>query len=180
MPNVSKGVAYTVRLIIIINAESVLIIVSVSSDSSNKALNADTTRTNVLRRMLFSFSWRRNFAILFSESPKNCISDVIEIAGLRVLCLLWILLVHICTVLYYVAGEFNYIMIIVCFRVHCAIGILMSVTFENYLSAKAAFRNKYLLFSIEIWVYLLLSPLLDDVNGSRKTDWNLKTCACLT
>lgn len=79
---------------------------TVSSDnSSQEALNADTTKSNALRRILMAFSWKRNFAILFSESPKNCISDVIEISGLRVLCLLWILLVHICTVLYYVAGK---------------------------------------------------------------------------
>lgn len=94
--------------------------VSASSDGSNEALSSDTTKSNALRRILFSFSWRRNFAILFSEQPKNCISDVIEIAGLRVLCLLWILLVHICTVLYYVAGEFNYITIIMIFQVLCS------------------------------------------------------------
>lgn len=99
-------------------------IVSVSSDNSNEALNADTTRTNALRRILLAFSWRRNFAILFSELPKNCISDVIEIAGLRVLCLLWILLVHICTVLYYVAGKINYITIIIIFHVHYEINQL--------------------------------------------------------
>ena len=102
-----------------------LYIVSVSSDSSNESLNTDTTRSNALRRILLAFSWRRNFVILFSESPKNCISDVIEIAGLRVLCLLWILLVHICTVLYYVAGKINYIIICI-FHVNCA-NDLMSV-----------------------------------------------------
>lgn len=32
-------------------------------------------------------------------------ADVIDISGLRMLSLLWMLLVHVCTVLYYVAGE---------------------------------------------------------------------------
>lgn len=110
---------------------------SASSDNSNEALNGDTTRSNALRRILFSFSWRRNFAILFSELPKNCISDVIEIAGLRVLCLLWILLVHICTVLYYVAGEFNYTLrlLLLFFDTSMCIvqSILMSVIFEKII-----------------------------------------------
>lgn len=60
---------------------------------------------NVLRRILLAFSWRRNFEILFSDSPKYCITEVIETVGLRVFCLSWILLVHVCTVLYYVSGK---------------------------------------------------------------------------
>lgn len=59
----------------------------------------------VVRRILLAFSWRRNYEILFSDLPKYCINDVIEIVGLRVLCLLWILVVHVCTVLYYVSGK---------------------------------------------------------------------------
>lgn len=31
--------------------------------------------------------------------------DVVEISGLRVFCVLWIILVHVTTVLYYVAGK---------------------------------------------------------------------------
>lgn len=141
--------------------------VSASSNSSNSALSSDSTRSNALRRILFSFSWRRNFAILFSEQPKNCISDVIEIAGLRVLCLLWILLVHICTVLYYVAGEFNYIMIIMISRVHCAIEFNDCVIFVNHLSAHRLF-HKYL--ALKIWVLLVF--VLGGVNKTSKTNGN--------
>lgn len=66
---------------------------------------------SVLRRVLIAFSARRNFEMLFSDLPKYCISEVIEISGLRVLCLLWILLFHVCTVLYFISGmchEKNY------------------------------------------------------------------------
>lgn len=73
-----------------------------------ESASISTTKPSALRYILLAFSWRRNFEILFSDLPKYCINDVIEIAGLRVLCLLWILLVHICTVLYYVAGEHHY------------------------------------------------------------------------
>lgn len=75
----------------------------VSSDAGSVSIAM--TNTNILRRILLAFSWRRNFEILFSDLPNYCISDVIEIAGLRVMCLLWILLVHVCTVLYYISGN---------------------------------------------------------------------------
>lgn len=58
-----------------------------------------------LRQFLLAFSWRRNYETLFSASPKDCISEPFEISGLRVFALLWMLMVHVCTVLYFVSGE---------------------------------------------------------------------------
>lgn len=60
-----------------------------------------------LRNLLLAFSWRQNFVLLSSEFTEHCITDVVEISGLRVFCVLWIILVHVTTVLYYVAGEFG-------------------------------------------------------------------------
>lgn len=71
---------------------------SASSSSSSSS-------HNVVQRIVLAFSWRRNFRILFSDLPHHCVADVIDISGLRMLSLLWMLLVHVCTVLYYVAGE---------------------------------------------------------------------------
>lgn len=68
-----------------------------------------TSTSNPLRRFLLSFSWRRNFEILFSDLPNDCVNDVNEIAGLRVICLLWISMVHVCTVLYYISGKIHII-----------------------------------------------------------------------
>lgn len=60
-----------------------------------------------LRNLLLAFSWRQNFVLLSSEFTEHCITDVVEISGLRVFCVLWIILVHVTTVLYYVAGELS-------------------------------------------------------------------------
>lgn len=60
-----------------------------------------------LRNLLLAFSWRQNFVLLSSEFTEHCITDVVEISGLRVFCVLWIILVHVTTVLYYVAGKFR-------------------------------------------------------------------------
>lgn len=60
---------------------------------------------NSLKNLLLAFSWRQNLVLLSSEFSEHCIMDVIEISGLRVLCVLWILLVHVTTVLYFVAGK---------------------------------------------------------------------------
>ncbi|XP_055303582.1 nose resistant to fluoxetine protein 6-like [Sitodiplosis mosellana] len=77
-----------------------------SSDAGSVSIAS--SNPNSLRALLLAFSWRRNFEILFSDLQRYCISDVIEIAGLRVLCLLWILLVHVTTVLYYVSDNKMY------------------------------------------------------------------------
>lgn len=69
------------------------------------SLNYATPNASFLRCFFLAFSWRKNYKILHSDSPKYCISEVIEISGLRVLAMLWILMVHVCTVLYSVSGE---------------------------------------------------------------------------
>lgn len=82
--------------------------ISLSLDSNSDAsMEIATSTSNPLRRFLLSFSWRRNFEILFSDLPNDCVNDVIEIAGLRVICLLWISMVHVCTVLYYISGKIH-------------------------------------------------------------------------
>lgn len=73
--------------------------------SGDALVDVRQSTLNIFRRFLIAFSWRRNYEILFSSVPKYCINDVIEIVGLRALCLLWILLVHVCTVLYYISGK---------------------------------------------------------------------------
>lgn len=87
---------------------------SSSSSSDQESVSISMTHPNVLRRILLAFSWRRNFEILFSDSPKYCITEVIETVGLRVFCLSWILLVHVCTVLYYVSGKKNTLLTLIC------------------------------------------------------------------
>jgi len=69
------------------------------------SLNIMSSNASFMRRFLLAFSWRKNCEILFSDSPKHCVNDVIEIAGLRLCSLLWILMVNVCTVLYYISGE---------------------------------------------------------------------------
>lgn len=78
-----------------------------SDPNSFGGATLDTTTLDCgwLRQFLLAFSWRKNYEILFSASPKDCISEPIEISGLRVFALLWILMVHVCTVLYFVSGE---------------------------------------------------------------------------
>lgn len=66
---------------------------------------ASSTSHTVVQNIFLSFSWRRNFRILFSDLPHHCIADVTDISGLRLLSMSWMLLVHVCTVIYYVAGE---------------------------------------------------------------------------
>lgn len=73
------------------------------------SLVSTTLDCGCLRQFLLAFSWRRNVETLFSASPKDCISEPIEISGLRVFALLWILMVHVCTVLYFVSGEILWI-----------------------------------------------------------------------
>ncbi|XP_031626081.1 uncharacterized protein LOC116342557 [Contarinia nasturtii] len=79
-----------------------------SSDMGSVNVEMNNPNGNVLRRILLAFSWRRNFELLFSDKPKFCISEVIEISGLRVLCLLWLLLYHVCIVLYYISDNKMY------------------------------------------------------------------------
>lgn len=78
-----------------------------SDPNSFGGTSLDTTILDCgwLRQFLLAFSWRKNYETLFSASPKDCISEPIEISGLRVFALLWILMVHVCTVLYFVSGE---------------------------------------------------------------------------
>lgn len=64
---------------------------------------------DAIRNILLAFSWRQNFRLLTSEFTEHCIMDVIEISGLRVLCVLWILLVHVTTALYFVAGMLPFV-----------------------------------------------------------------------
>lgn len=75
-----------------------------SSDSSSMG-KSSLTHINPLRSALLCFSWRRNMGILYSSASKHCIHDVVEVAGLRALSLLWILLIHVCTFVYYLAGK---------------------------------------------------------------------------
>lgn len=77
---------------------------SSSSDASSFE-NSSLSEENAVRRVLLCFSWRRNMDLLQSSSSKHCIHEVVEVAGLRVLCLLWILLIHVCTIVYYLSGK---------------------------------------------------------------------------
>lgn len=69
------------------------------------SLHTPTLDCGWIRQFLLAFSWRRNYETLFSVVPKDCINEPIEISGLRVFALCWILMVHVCTVLYFVSGE---------------------------------------------------------------------------
>lgn len=59
---------------------------------------------STVRKIVLAFSWRRNIDHLMSGSQHEC-NEIGAVCGVHVVCTMWIILVHTCTVLSYVCGK---------------------------------------------------------------------------
>lgn len=71
--------------------------------------NRDSRKSTkgVIRKILLAFSWRQNYRQLYNTCHRYG-KEVPAVSGLRVLCFMWIILVHTCTFLFYIADNKNY------------------------------------------------------------------------
>lgn len=73
------------------------------------------SKKSIIKKLILAFSWNQNYRLMFithnnknydnNNSSRNC-KDIDVISGIRVLCVLWIIFIHSCTILYYFAGNF--------------------------------------------------------------------------
>lgn len=64
------------------------------------------SNNSTLRKILLAFSWRKNISYLINNNRLES-SEIAAVCGVQVICLLWIILIHTCTVLFYVCGKYQ-------------------------------------------------------------------------
>lgn len=92
----------------------------ITGNCENSIKNRDLNESGLFSKLFLSFSWYSNYNDLISHSNIST-SDITAIHGLKVFCLLWIILINTYTVLFHVAdnklyrkdGDFNFIEFIV-------------------------------------------------------------------
>lgn len=72
----------------------------------NDKVNQRHKSKNSLRKILLAFSWRKNFTFLMNNDQFDR-NEIAVVCGVQVMCLLWIILIHTCTVLFYVSGKWS-------------------------------------------------------------------------
>lgn len=92
----------------------------ITGNCENSVKNRDLKETGIFSKLFLSFSWYCNYNDLISHSNIST-SDITAIHGLKVFCLLWIILINTYTVIFHVAdnklyrkdGDINFIEFIV-------------------------------------------------------------------
>lgn len=67
-------------------------------------VNPNCRSNSTARKTLLAFLWRKNIAYLMSNNRLES-NEIAAVCGIQVMCSLWIILVHTCTVLFYVSGK---------------------------------------------------------------------------
>ncbi len=70
----------------------------------NDGIHLNCKSNSAMRKTLLAFSWRKNIRYLMNNNQLES-NEIGAVCGVQVVCIMWIILVHTCTVLFYVAGE---------------------------------------------------------------------------
>ncbi|KAJ6624113.1 hypothetical protein Bhyg_17107 [Pseudolycoriella hygida] len=82
-------------------------IIAGKCDYVNHSCAASRKSNSTMRKILLAFSWRKNFMHFLNSNQLEC-NEIAAVCGVQVMCLFWIILVHTCTVLFYVSDiEFE-------------------------------------------------------------------------
>lgn len=75
----------------------------------NDRVHNNRKSNDAMKKTLLAFSWRKNINYLMMSSSNNQLecNEISAVCGVQVVCILWIILVHTCTVLFYVCGKWK-------------------------------------------------------------------------
>ncbi len=71
----------------------------------NDRTHQNCKSNSALRKTLLAFSWRKNICYFMTDDQFER-NEIAAVCGVQVVCIMWIILVHTCTVLFYVCGKY--------------------------------------------------------------------------